>query len=459
LAADLVGWHGGPGVAKKTGGDEPGTGAFAVQLDTNKNIVLVGHGGRYYVDGLLIEERSSLVEAIKAEASLANKIVFLDAWERHAPTTADPVQPDPVFGGLETSTRVKLEVRVKVLRTAIAKTDVGLTSDDGFRKLKVQQGPSANASDPQIDPRPLNDQDLLPTLAAWTRLPAEATDEYCDPGAAGGYTGLENQLFRVEIQQGGALLWDGVRTTDGQPGSASAPTGGFPRIDPAHPPVTFKYSLDNGSIVYPVKDLSTGSTNSLTLAAAWRDESRSIKPGNWIEILKDDEDTGVLVLVRDVQKSNDGVKIKFTFQPESAPASAATNIPTLPDGTKAAVIVRRWDHHARKDFPQYQGGIVVPGTLKGGVWTSSEIPLQDGIWIRLKLPANAEFRQGDYWTIPARAALQDILWGPADESQAGTDRYARVPARYARHDYAPIAFIEGQNPPVDLRRKISPIAT
>jgi hypothetical protein len=358
---------------------------------------------------------------------------------------------------LETSTRAKLEIGVWVLSTDIKQTDEVLekeTKEDVFRKFL------ADHTNSSVDKRPLNDRGLLPTLAAWTKPPTQPKDEYCDSRGTGGYTGLENQLFRVEIHQGSTSLWDGVRTDNGN----IVTTGGYPRIDPANAPMTFKYSIDNGSIVYRVKELSAGT---LTLASAWRDESRAIKPGSWMEILKESADAGILVYVRDVQKTNDGVKIKFTLQPDNPPASAATYNPAWPDATKGDVIVRRWDHYARKDFPQYQGGIVVPGVLNGDVWTSKEIPLQDGIWIRFTLRANLpnspnpefrpEFRPGDYWLIPARAALQDILW-PKDTTKPGSDNYVPVPARYIRHYYAPIAIVEGQSQLYDLRRMITPTA-
>ncbi len=456
LASDIIGWHGGPNIGQKNA-HEPDTGAFAIQLENNNNLTIVGNGGRYYVDGLLLEELKSrsgqtpiAPEIVNNNAPpTLNRLVYLDIWERHVTSLAEPMQPDPAFGGLETSTRVKLEFRAKILRTAKDNVFVkAIDKGDDFRNLKVQQGQAADdTTDPVIDSRPLDDQGLLPTLAAWT-TPPPGKNEPCGSGnttAASGYTGLENQLFRVEIHQGGKSLWTGDRTDDGTPTGKAVQTGGFPKVDPKIPPVTFKYSIDNGAIVYRVKDLSTGSTNSLTLAAAWRDESRAIKPQSWIEILDENQDAGTLVYVRDVKKKNGVVRITFTLQPDNPPKSAESYKPSFPDAKNGSVIVRRWDHHARKSFPQNQGGIVVQGVFKDDTWTSNDIPLQDGILIRLTLPKNAEFRPGDHWLIPARAATQNILFPAVENPQ---------PARYLRHYYAPLAILDGQAL-FDLRKAIS----
>jgi hypothetical protein len=122
--------------------------------------------------------------------------------------------------------------------------------------------------------------------------------------------------------------------------------------------------------------------------------------------------------------------------------------------TSDPILVRRWDHRNRRDFPiSKNGGILVKENGRDSSKTSVEIPLEDGIVVELSLPKQAEFRQGDYWLIPARAANGDILWPPGRTG---------VPARCTEHHYAPIALITKAGDAdiiIDLRRNIQVATT
>lgn len=462
LTADFIGWHGGPDVLPGAGKAYPATsGAFEISLDSS-NVKVTVKAGRYYVDGLLLEvpEKDADYEAIDLNraSELKTRIVLVEAWERHVSAVSDTAAShfnilDPALGGLDTATRTRLMVRFRVLFTGILISDIGLKKSEDFRKLKKQQKTAPAtlpALDPLIDSRPLNAKNLLPHMTAWTTIASDRNTETCDPASTIGYTGLENQLYRVEIHRGGETLWDGVRSSDGRAGPEDP--NGPPRIDPDKLPVTVKWSRDNGSVVYPVATLSRSDSGSLTLAAVWKDETKAIKAGHWIEILsvESDADTGVLAKVVNVNMRNTGVEVAFT-----------TDDPLgLPDAAKDPVIVRRWDHHARKDYPLDGGAILVEqkSSAAAEARTSGEIPLEDGISIRFDLPKGGEFRPGDYWLIPARAAVGDILWPIVDRANRGEARYDALPARYAERHYAPLAFIDSANAITDLRRTINPAA-
>ena len=70
----------------------------------------------------------------------------------------------------------------------------------------------------------------------------------------------------------------------------------------------------------------------------------------------------------------------------------------------------------------------------------------------IALPADAEFRAGDSWLIPARASLGDVLWNVDDQGKA-----AWQPARYTEHHYAPLAIIADNGDVTDLRKTIKPL--
>src|SRR5437764_52026 len=78
-------------------------------------------------------------------------------------------------------------------------------------------------------------------------------DDPCELPPSGGFRGLENQPYRVEIHAGGA------------PGTA-----------------TFKWSRDNGSVAIPVVEMV--SSTILRLTSVGKDDVLRISTGDWVEI-------------------------------------------------------------------------------------------------------------------------------------------------------------------------------
>ena len=82
-------------------------------------------------------------------------------------------------------------------------------------------------------------------------------DDPCELPPTGGYRGLENQLYRVEIHDAG------------QPGGTA----------------TFKWSRENASVGSRVASMISG--GELELATLGRDDVLSFKTGDWVEIIDD----------------------------------------------------------------------------------------------------------------------------------------------------------------------------
>ena len=82
-------------------------------------------------------------------------------------------------------------------------------------------------------------------------------DDPCELPPTGGYRGLENQLYRVEIHD------------PGQPGGSA----------------TFKWSRENASVGSRVASMVSGTE--LELATLGRDDVLSFKTGDWVEITDD----------------------------------------------------------------------------------------------------------------------------------------------------------------------------
>ena len=255
-----------------------------------------------------------------------------------------------------------------------------------------------------LDSRPLRATKDLPLLTVWTTLDSSAEGD-CVEEVDARYTGLENQLYRVEVHCGGKVFWNGERMTDGKLDPHGTP------VEDSNP-VTLKWSRDNGSVVY---DAEMGS-GSAKLKTKWRDETRAIRAGDWIELIKEPNENGDLVSVEEVLDTNGEITVTFKLPSQS---DVKTSDP---------ILVRRWDHRNRRDFPISKNGGILVKVNSDDTTTSMKIPLEDGIVVRLKLPPQgAEFRQGDYWLIPARAVTGDILWPKAD-GKSGPESYLPVPA-------------------------------
>jgi hypothetical protein len=218
--------------------------------------------------------------------------------------------------------------------------------------------------------------------------------------------GLENHLYRVEVHQVGGESQGG--------GKKKAPT-------------TFKWSRENGSIVFPIVRL-TGDT------AIVANLGPSLRHGDWVEICDDElalrEQSGTLAQVEAVDRDELKVMLKW-------PKDAA-NIPNYPPGQThdKHPLLRRWDH---------------AGIMPNEEW----IELEDGVQIWLS--AEGGYRVGDYWLIPTRMATGAGVEWPQELDGEGVpklDTPAALPPHGPRHYYAPLFHLAADGTAKDYRRAI-----
>jgi hypothetical protein len=326
--ADVIG----PSGAPENGG------GFAIGVTAGGDDLTIS-AGRIYVDGILCEADGDATYAIQLhwpapdellagiEATTANgrtDLVFLDVWQRHVTAVEDPALLDPALNGIDTATRVQAVWQVRVLKNV---GDVTCPNVPGF---------------------PLSPSGGTITVGA-DATPSDA--DPCDVVVAGGYRGVENRLYRIEIHDGGAL------------GTA-----------------TWKWSRDNGSVVLAIETFIATPANQVRLAALGRDRVLTLHEDDWIEIADDASELGFLPA--------------FTAQIDSI--NEATRVVTLDRDVPAGLFdqsrnprIRRWDQTTGVDGD----GILVTGT---GPFT-----LEDGIRVEF---GGADFRAGDYWTFAARVA-------------------------------------------------------
>ena len=437
LIVDLLGRGGGPA-------DRCGFGladAAAEGLDPAVGDFVIG-AGRYYVDGLLVENERALFYSAQPELPAPPKLnagktylAYLDVWERHVTYLDDPDIREVALGGPDTCTRVKttwqvrwldagakvdpkdkaaIEQKIKTLQAEMDRASEQLGTEKTAKKKAALKALIAKLGDqienlekeladaPDEAPAAAPDcGELLQPLRDWAsgtmaaRLtPADDAESPCVLPPESRYRGLENHLYRIEVHASGD-------TAD------------------ANQVPTFKWSRDNGAVA--TRWLGT-TGNDVTVASA-----RDFAAGDWVEFTgaADDLASTPGPLTRIARIDGDVMTV------DAAPAWSKDRLnPT----------VRRWNQAANDQLTLTDGAIAItPGTGDQG-W----IAIEDGLEVQFTA---GTYRSGDYWLIPARVATGAIEW-PMGAQEAPLS----LGPQGIEHHYAPLFMVEatGTSPFVSL---------
>ena len=255
-------------------------------------------------------------------------------------------------------------------------------------------------------------------LRARATQPADSAMDICSVSPQAQYRGRENQNYRVEIFRSGV---------------AATPQRGPATAGPA---ATYVWSREMGSVVFAIQALAGAE---VTLASLGRDLPSGLELGDWVEVVDDasasrvadDKPPGPVRALGQVM-AIDPVNCVVTLDRDPSAVVGAT-------GTNPALhpLLRRWD-------------AALASVTEGG-WLDLEAGVQ------VQFPGSggsepAQYRSGDYWLIPARTVLADVIW-PQDD--AGPQ--ALPPADIAYH-YAPLAFVPpGGTDPSVVRKTFGPV--
>jgi hypothetical protein len=356
LARDIFGPHGG------IDGEETG---FLIDLvrREGKIVDLSISAGRYYVDGILCENEPLRDPNTGTVSEPKIGCTYLTQPDYPLPEgTGLPQQPYLVY----------LDVWER---------PIGYLEDPGIREVALG-GPDTAARSKVIWQIKTCQGD--PADGHWNLqfqpqyrglLRARVT-----PTEPSRYRGAENQLYRVEVHTGG---WAGE--------------------------ATFKWSRDNGSVCFGVRNLSDGIA---LLESLGSDRGRGLEVDNWVEVVDEAMvlrgEPCPLAQVAEVLADEPAVRLKPAIDP----------LPHLPSKPGTPLLLRRWDSGA-------------VAAMEGQGW----LALEDGIEIQFApAPGNERnvYRTGDYWLIPARPATGAIEW----------PSYSRPPHGICHH-YALIAAVHG----------------
>jgi hypothetical protein len=357
--------------------------AFKIQKLSNQ--VTVGQG-RIYVDGLLAENHGAAPEfystleenygtaalpvaeqpySVKTIDVTNNSVVYLDVWRREVTHLQEPSLIEPAVN-IDTTTRYQTAWQVKALPfTGAVNCQTPLASLSGWPHAlsSARLSTSAVAVSSETDP--------------------------CLVPPTGGYRGLENHFYRVEVH--------GV-TTNGA--------------------VLVKWSRENAHVATNVLEILNAGT-AIRVDSLGRDDVLRFKNNDWVEITSDSREfAGEAGDMRQVTVSGTDLTLSFAGA-LSADLSVADHLRVI-----------RWD----------QSGSALTGD--GLIALTSANPsfvLEYGIQAELTVLAGGSAHVGDYWCFAARTADADI------------ERLDKAPPTGVNHHFCKLAIINGNGVVQDCR--------
>lgn len=343
-----------------------------------------GDPGRLYVDGIACQKEAfetyfnqhAYPEALAiTPADTRIDLVYLDVWQRHITTIEDPEIREVALGGPDTTTRLQTTAQVKVLSGA------------------------ADASSNRLDcakiPQVLKDKFAkltatgLGTLSTLVAAPTIA-DNLCEIAPDTDYLGLDNRLYRVEIQEPGPV------------GTAK-----------------FKWSRNNGAIaVAVVADVVPGSTpQTVRVERLGRDKATTLAVNDWVEIADD------LTDLADNAYGADGLPLRRLGELRQVKAvDPDTNTITVTSPLSSIYTVTRHAKVRKWDGAGYSSAAFVD------LATTPQLDFGDGVHITFD--GTQPMQSGDYWQFTARG-----ITGQVEKLDHA------LPAGVAHH-FAPLALIK-----------------
>jgi hypothetical protein len=379
---------------------------FKIAFSGTAGVIEIGPG-RCYVDGLLAENRGT--GAIRHEPIWGEQVgtdwtpyedqpyfrpapsiptmgdggginlVYLDVWNREVTAAEDPTLVEPAVG-VDTATRIQTVWAVRVIPDVGADT----CADDWSKVAKWIAATQPSSA-------------RLTTAAAGAAAPADP----CLVQPTGGYRGVENRLYRVEIHDDGS--------------------------EAGRPP-SFKWSRDNGAVAVEITSIASagGAKPRVGVRRIGRDSILRFSPGDWVELLDD--------------------ALEFAGEPgiiariDVGGVDAQANELTI-DGALGGSIdlarnprVRRWDQtKTRNPELDEATGLIPIGALP------ATFELEDGVTVTFDDDGTAAGPHvADFWCFAARTT------GVSDPDPF-VEQLTDEPPRGIRHHYCRLALYVGDN--------------
>ncbi|SOE87083.1 hypothetical protein SAMN05446935_7642 [Burkholderia sp. YR290] len=387
----------------------------AFEITPVNGTLMIGPG-RMYVDGLLVEnhgmgkvEFDPVLEEDRATQPIPYEnqpyfpnakdvaplpkekpdgpyAVYLDVWQREVGYLEQSVLVESAVG-VDTTTRLQTAWQVRLLPGIVDNS----TTCDTDLPLELTQASDARLSTMAVGVSTSTDPCLIPP--------------------SGGYRGLDNRMYRLEIHDGGTA------------GTAS-----------------FKWSRDNASLATAVTAISSDG-KTLTVATVARDSVLRFAVGDWIEITDDLREfaflPGIMANIEGIVSETLTIELDIALQSGVFPAGSLD--------PARHTRVRRWDQRGKVldtngnllvdlDLAPHLGVIPVP---QQGI----SIVLEDGVQVTFDTSKSGEYHVADYWNFVARTA--DASVEPLDQAAP----------RGVHHHFCRLAIVSltPKTAPVDCR--------
>jgi hypothetical protein len=374
--------------------------------------------GRIYVDGLLAEnhgkaplefdpvlaeQRGTLAipyneqpyfPGVAAVAPAPTEggpyLVYLDVWPREVTYLENPDLIEKAVG-VDTTTRLQTVWQVRFLPNIGANVNCDTPDDQVPGWADIIRPSDGRLSTDAVGVAGDTDPCVIPP--------------------SGGYRGLENRFYRVEIHDGGVA------------GTA-----------------TFKWSRDHASIATSVTAITA--LDKLTVARVGRDATLRFNVGDWIEITDDwlefAQLPGIIRQIKDVQDATQIITLTSALPAVQFPSDAQGNT----DPTRHTRI-KRWDQSGK--VTDSNGNLLVDLNAPGSDGlipvppTGTAIVLEDGVQITFDTVATGIYRVGDFWSFTARTA------------DASVEKLVQSPPQGIHHHFCRLAIVMFPDPPSDCR--------
>jgi hypothetical protein len=374
--------------------------------------------GRIYVDGLLAENHGkaplefdpvlaeqrgtlpvpfneqpyfpNVVNVAPAPTEGGPHLVYLDVWTREVTYIENPDLLEKAVG-VDTTTRLQTAWQVRVLPNVGAGVTCATPDDQIPGWLDIIRPSDGRISTDAVGVATATDPCVIPP--------------------SGGYRGLENRLYRVEIHDGGVA------------GKA-----------------TFKWSRDNASIATSVTAIP--SLDKLIVARIGRDNTLRFSVGDWVGITDDWREfaqlPGLMCQIKDVVDETLTITLTNPLPAGMFPTDAQGNT----DPSRHTRI-KLWNQSGK--VTDTNGNLLVdldaPGS--GGVIpvpaSGTSIVLEDGVQVTFDTPATGIYRVQDFWCFAARTA------------DASVEKLLQAPPKGIHHHFCRLAILTFPNPPSDCR--------
>ena len=340
--------------------------------------------------------------AVDADGSFGRHLVYVVAWQREVTSLENPHLLEPALGGIDTTTRWQTVWQVRVLENV---------------------GGTATCATPAED------------LAGWVTLTAPSTarlttatveiedpEDPCLVPPTDGYTGIENQFYRVEIHREPPA--EGEADTINDQGDAF-----------------FKFSRENASVAAAIESFDiSGTDHSVTVRSIGRDEILRFRAGDWVEVTDDIRElsqySGQMLRVARVHDETREIELEGTVDPDFLPGQTHD---AEVDERRSRII--RWDQRGVIRQADGTDWIDLDTTTDGLIPVPSNdtpLVLESGITVSFTTaPGAGSYRPMDHWRFAARTAgtqIEELDDAPPEGIQRHYCRLAVLTSPTARLD-------------------------